>query len=296
MRAALLGVALACAAVSVHAAEVPQPGKNDPRVRTVVYDPMNVVRVEVADLRSPMIELAPDETVIMVGCGDCFRSDPASKGKADEHKGVAWQVVATGSYIAVKSQLSPGRVSDLHVVTHRPDGSERTYNFDLVPLPPDSADPGVYEIKFSYPADIKAAKQKAWQAAQARKEEREAKAKLKQDWFYGARNWRYEARGAKEIEPAEVSDNGEMTTFRFPGRTKLPAIYEVTADGKEQIASYTVRQDTVVVHGISRLWRLRDGGLVCDVRNLWFHPEGYDPQTGTTTPAVVRTTKAAANG
>ena len=47
MRAALLALATATAIASAgaHAEQVPVSGSRDPRVRTVVYDPMNVVDI-----------------------------------------------------------------------------------------------------------------------------------------------------------------------------------------------------------------------------------------------------------
>ena len=111
------------------------------------------------------------------------------------------------------------------------------------------------------------------------------------DYYYGERNWRYLARGSYAIQPAEVSDNGETTAFRFPGNSPMPAIYRITPDGKEQIAAMSVDGDIAVVHGTAAAWRLRMGDAVCDVWNLGFDPIGQNPKTGTTSPDVIRSVR-----
>jgi type IV secretion system protein VirB9 len=112
----------------------------------------------------------------------------------------------------------------------------------------------------------------------------------------GARNWAYVGRGSSSIQPSEVSDNGETTVFRFPGNSPQPAIYTVTADGKEQIASITNDDDLVIAHTTSRGWRMRMGDAICELWNVAYDQAGQDPRTGTTSPEVVRTVHAPARG
>lgn len=273
-----LGVALAVSAPAL-AVELPQPGHDDARVRTVVYQPMNVVTVDAAQLRSTMIEFAPTETIGPISVGD-----PE-----------AWSVQPAGNYLFVKPKVSPGRETNVQLVTKRQDGTTRVYQFDLVPHD-DASAPGVfYAVVFQYPADV-AAEKKAQAVARWKVQQTKiAKDRLDTDWFAGKRNWEYVARGSVSLcspSSLEVSDNGELTAFRFPGRTSLPAIYRVRPDKTEEIANFTMRDDNAVVHGISGMWRLRDGKEVCDIRNMGYDPKGYDPGTGTTSPEVVRTTVA----
>lgn len=119
--------------------------------------------------------------------------------------------------------------------------------------------------------------------------ERDAQARLAVDFFYGPRNWRYTAQGSRSIEPAEVSDNGRLTAFRFPGNSTVPTIYTIAPDGQESIVPYSMRGDLAVVSTTAREFRLRYGGEVLRVFNLGFDPIGQNPGTGTTTPEVIRT-------
>ncbi|KAH2820821.1 hypothetical protein KXV85_003024, partial [Aspergillus fumigatus] len=59
--------------------------------------------------------------------------------------------------------------------------------------------------------------------------------------------------------PSEVSDNGQFTVMRFPNQRELPAFFVVNPDGSEAIASFDVRDEYVVLHGVYRTIRLRRG-------------------------------------
>lgn len=256
----------------VAAEENPHPGARDARVRYVTYDPINVVEVVATDLHSTMIQFGADETVDVVAIGD--------------QTGWAWNKVR--NLLFIKPSVSPARPSNMQVITLRKDGSQRIYQFDLSGESADAASP-VFGINFTYPGDIAAARKKAADERAATAEADIAKQRLMADYYYGNRNWRYVARGSQSIQPAEVSDNGETTAFRFPGDTPMPAIYQITPDGKEQIASASTDGEIAVVHAISAAWRLRMGGEVSDIWNVGFDSVGQNPRTGTTSPDVVRT-------
>jgi len=256
----------------VMAEEDPHPGAHDTRVQYVTYDPTNVVEVVATDLHSTMIQFGADETVDVVAIGDQ----------------TAWAWNKVRNLLFIKPSISPARPSNMQVITLRKDGTQRVYQFDLRGQSAGAASP-VFGINFSYPGDIAAARKKAADERAADAEADTAKQRLLADYYYGDRNWRYVARGSYAIQPAEVSDNGETTAFRFPGNTPMPAIYRIMPDGREQIASASTEGEIAVVHGTSAAWRLRMGGEVCDIWNVGFNPVGQNPRTGTTSPDVVRT-------
>jgi type IV secretion system protein VirB9 len=266
--ALMAGAALALPAI---AEENPQPGAHDARVRYVAYDPINVVKVVATDLHSTMIQFGADETVDVVAIGDQ----------------TAWAWNKVRNLLFIKPSVSPARPSNMQVITLRKDGSQRIYQFDLSGQLANAALP-VFGINFAYPGDLAAARKKAADEKAAAAEADIAKQRLLADYYYGDRNWRYVARGSSAIQPAEVSDNGETTVFRFLGNASMPAIYQITPDGQEQIASVSTAGEIAVVHGISAAWRLRMGGEVCDIWNIGFDPIGQNPRTGTTSPDVVR--------
>jgi type IV secretion system protein VirB9 len=272
-RATLLAtLAIVVLTVPAIAEEVPRPGVHDARVRSAVYEPANVVEVVAADLHSTMIQFGADETVNVVAIGD---QD-------------AWAWSKVQNLLFIKPAVSPPRPSNMQVITMRRDGTQRVYQFDLRGQPADAPTP-VFSITFSYPADAAEAHAKAAREQATAAEADLARQRLLVDYYYGVRNWRYVARGSEAIQPTEVSDNGEATAFRFPGNTRMPAIYQLTPDGSEQIADVSVDGDIAVVHGTAAAWRLRMGDAVCDLWNLGFDPAGQNPRTGTTSPDVIRT-------
>ena len=249
----------------------PTPGAKDARVRWVNYDPINVVKVSAADLHSTMIQFGQDESIIVVACGDT--------------KAWAWQ--KAGNLLFIKPATSPTQDTNMQVVTVREDATRRVYQFELDAQSADATMP-VFGINFRYPGDIAEQNKKDAAKKVALADGDLARQRLEVDLFYGTRNWRYLGRGSVSIEPTEVSDNGQMTAFRFPGNMAVPAIYKINPDGQEQIAAVTMHNDLAVVHGTSHAWRLRMGDQVADLWNLGYDQVGQNPQTGTTSPGVVR--------
>lgn len=270
-----------------HAAQEPRAGRWDARVRTVAYNFMNPVRIVGSTFTSTQIIFAVGETVTHVALGD---SD-------------AWLSQPTGNLLFIKPVEVRGP-TNMQVVTARPDGSTRSYQFELIARAgnstssaqvasldgtvPLAASPTPFAIAFTYPDDARQAAIANRQRAAAAADERVAQARLEVDFFYGPRNWRYAAQGSRAIEPAEVSDNGRLTAMRFPGNSTVPTIYAVAPDGQETIVPYTMRGDAAVVSTTAREFRLRYGGEVLRVFNLGYDPTGQNPGTGTTTPEVVR--------
>jgi type IV secretion system protein VirB9 len=114
---------------------------------------------------------------------------------------------------------------------------------------------------------------------------------LARDAILSSRNYAYSIQGEADFEPAEVSDNGKVTTFRFKGATELPAIYLGLDDGKDELVPKSVDGEWVTVHAVAKKFVLRRGDLVLCVFNERFVPEGVEPATRTTSPNVVRQTK-----
>ena len=273
------------------AVEDPRAGRWDARVRTVAYNPMNPVRLVGSTFTSTQIIFAVGETVTHVAIGDAE----------------AWLAQPTGNLLFIKP-IEIRSPTNMQVVTFRPDGSIRSYQFELlarpapsptgaqvaslagtVPMPAGSVTP--FAIQFTYPDDLRQAAIEKRERSTVGAAERDAQSRLAVDFLSGPRNWRYAAQGSHAIEPAEVSDNGRLTAFRFPGNMTVPTIYTVAPDGQESIVPYNMRADRAVVSTTAREFRLRYGGEVLRVFNLAFDPIGVNPGTGTTTPEVVRSVR-----
>ena len=270
---------LTCAVVALlisgraQAEVTPRSGGFDDRVYVVDYNPLNVVRVVGSPTNSTQIIFAGREEITQVAIGD-----------AD-----AWLAQPTGNLLFIKP-LELHAATNMQVVTKRPDGSNRSYQFRLV-----AARRGVtgestafFAVNFVYPDDERAerAAQEAQQAAVTA--EKAAAARLADAWGEGSRNWRYIAQGSALIEPTEVSDNGRQTAFRFPGNMRMPTIYAVAPDGTETIVAYTMVGDTTVTQTTARAFVLRDGQEVLRIVNQGFDPVGRNPGTGTGSPELTR--------
>lgn len=274
-RAAIIALLLAgLSAAPAIALQEPQAGTRDPRVRTVVYDAMNVVRVVGTVLASTQIVFGPEEDIVHVAVGDA----------------TAWQVAPAANLLFLKpTELR--EPTNMQVVTRRRDGERRSYQFELRArdgsISGDAADV-MLKVIFRYPDDERRAAAARAAEARAAATERLARDRLDVDHFYGPRNWRYSAQGSAAIEATEVSDNGRLTAFRFPGNAEVPAIYVVAPDGSEAIAQRTVRGELVLVHTTAAQFRLRRGSEVLCIFNHAYDPLGQNPGTGTVTPEVAR--------
>ena len=282
-RTTTFGTVLSCACLALvsliavaTAAEEPRAGQLDARVRFVDYRPYQVVRVTGLLRHSIQIEFSPDEEILQAAIGNT----------------VAWEAAPVGHILFLKprEQQEPTNMS---VVTQRPDGSKRSYQFELV-----SADehfngqkPPFYLLKYQYPADD-AAKRKAEAAAAAETSKAKlAERMLAADETGGPRNGRYTVQGAASFEPAAVSDNGKITTFVFPENMVIPAIYLVSGDGSESLVPKTVWGGEVRVHAIAAKFVLRQGEEVLCVFNEAYVPGGLATGTMTTSPSVERLTR-----
>lgn len=78
--------------------------------------------------------------------------------------------------------------------------------------------------------------------------------------------------------------------MKFPNQRELPAFFVVNPDGSEGIASFDVRDEYVVIHGVYRTIRLRRGLEVLCIHNQSPDYYGRDPKTDTASELVERTT------
>ena len=255
---------------------VPYASAQDGRVRTVAYDPMNVVRIVGSPTNSTQLIFSPQEEVTNVAVGDAE----------------GWLVQPVGHLLFLKP-IALRRATNAQVVTKRADGTIRSYQLRLVPAPR-SVGAALFAVAFTYPQDVVAAAAATRAQAAAVAAEHVAQTTLADAWASGPRNWRYVAQGSVMIQPTEVSDNGRMTAFRFPGNMRVPTIYATAPDGSEMIVPYTMTGDRAIVQTTARIFILRDGAEVVRVLNQGFDPVGRNPGTGTGTAVVSRVVRSSA--
>lgn len=280
MKRPLLFACLMLAATPAMARETPHPGNADPRIKWVNYDPAQVYRIVGVFRSATQVVFAADEEIAHVALGDT----------------ISWEVAPVGNIIFIKPRERAGPTN--LIVSTTKGGVTRNYQFELIARTgaisvktPDT----FFQVRFHYPADeaLQAAQAALAQKAQALAVLEAGAVKLALDHgvVEGPRNMKYQVQGASELQPSEISDNGQFTVLRFPNRREIPAIFVVQPDGSESLVPFDVRDDFVVVHQIAKQLRLRRGKLVLCIYNQGDPTYGVDHKTDTASPDVDRTMK-----
>ena len=280
MKRPLLFACLILAATPVMARETPHPGNADPRIKWVNYDPAQVYRIVGVFRSATQVVFAADEEIAHVALGDT----------------ISWEVAPVGNIIFIKPRERAGPTN--LIVSTTKGGVTRNYQFERIARTgaismktPDT----FFQVRFHYPADeaLQAAQAALAQKAKALAVLEAGAVKLALDHgvVEGPRNMKYQVQGASELQPSEISDNGQFTVLRFPNRREIPAIFVVQPDGSESLVPFDVRDDFVVVHQIAKQLRLRRGKLVLCIYNQGDPTYGVDHKTDTASPDVDRTMK-----
>ena len=268
-----IALLLATAAAPALAVETPHPGKADARVRTIDYDPAQVVHIAGVYRTAIQILFGDDETILHVAVGDS----------------TAWDVAAEKNILFIKPKAAHG-VTNLIVTTSKANGPQRNYTFELTTAPGARA-ASLYVLRFRYPSDQRAEASAALSAEEQALQAKLTSLKLERGVVEGTRNLAYTVQGASALQPSEVSDNGRFTVMRFPAGQAIPAVYEVTPDGTESLVPFDVRGEFVVVHDVARQLRLRRGRDVLCIYNDGPASYGVDLGTHTASPDIDRTDK-----
>lgn len=276
----VLALALVSAVTSTPAAalNIPVGGSRDNRVRSVNYDPSQVVRVVGRYKASTQIIFAPTEEISDVGLGNT----------------VAWEVAPAGNSLFLKPREKQP-ATNMQVVTIRANGERRSYQFELEAMDGNVRDKeAFFMVRFNYPADDAALRRQQNAAAQTEAENQVVDATLSLHQQYAARNYRYSAQGTRNLQPDAVFDDGKVTTMRFAGNREIPAIYAIQGDGSESLVPKDMRDggETVVIHAVAREFRLRRGSDALCIFNEGFDAVGVNPRSGTTSPSISRDVKA----
>lgn len=224
------------------AAVVPQSGPEDPRIRTIVYDPNQVAVINGHYGFEQMIQLADDEKVESLSIGDSL----------------AWQVAPNkaGNLLFLKP-VEPNAHTNMAVVSNK-----RTYAFELIAVNLVKQAAGMnYVVRFRYPQDEEARVQAQLAATvQTKAQEVVPDRTVSPD----AWNLDYSYQGKAELTPLHVFDDGTFTYFQFRDHQDTPAIFLVGDDRKESLLNYHVSGKYVVVERIGKQFTLRSrDGDVC---------------------------------
>lgn len=244
--ALVLTVATAVAPGTALAERTPDQGPEDGRIRTIVYNPRDVVKVVGHYGYHTLIELAEGENVETILIGDS----------------VAWQVIPTkrGNVVAVKPAES-NAATNLTLITDR-----RTYAFSLEAKKGAPGPQMTWRLQFRYPEDESAA-----QLAELAKTRLANVASGKPDVAAGPEgqnlNFRYTYAGDATLAPELAFDDGEFTYFRFAKDSPLPGIFVVDAEKRESMVDQQIVGDYVQVKAIGTQFSLRAGEKLTCVFN-----------------------------
>ncbi|MCY1287563.1 Type IV secretion system protein virB9 [compost metagenome] len=198
----------------------------DDRVQTATYSADDVYRVQAVVGRTALVQLQYDESV---------NSDQGLMVTGDP---TAWSIGVNqrGNLIGIKPTTADEPNTNLIISTDR-----RTYVLELK-LVPKVAD-STYLLRWNYPELKKAALP--------------VRTFNDNPCACGRRNTAYRKQGDLELSPTEVWDNGTFTCLRFAASSPRPVLYQVLPDGTETLANTRPVGDVLVVHGLSKEFRLR---------------------------------------
>lgn len=189
-----------------------------------------------------------------------------------------WSIAVKGNNVFFKPLQAYIPPTNMIVVTNK-----RTYAFGLETT---NSNDMTYVARFNYPDD------KVESSAKSVKPMPKEFKRVKQgdtSYLIDAKiNTAYVKRGSAELMPTAMWDDGLFTYLQYNNAKELPSVYKVMPDGSESLVNTHINNDTVVIHEVNRLYRLRLGQSVAELRNRNLKDSGFN-QTGTSTPDTVRT-------
>jgi type IV secretion system protein VirB9 len=251
----ILGAALLWAAAgAAHAERVPKEGPQDPRIRTVVYNPRDVVKIEATYGYHTVVEFADDEAIQALVIGDS----------------VAWEAErsAAGNRIFLKPK-EDNAGTNLTVITDR-----RTYSFALQASRAAAQARMTWRLRFEYPEEEAATREARAQRAEL---ERASFVNPEAPTNPGRWNFDYSYGGTESFRPVQLFDDGEFTYFKFGKREDLPAIFVVDGEKNEALVNARMSGEYLVVHRVAKQFALRSGSQLTCIFNESFDPSRARP-------------------
>ena len=277
-----LALAIALGSSSAYAVNQKTNSSYDPRIKSVVYNPLDVVELDAVVGLSTHIVVAPDETYVTHVFGN--------EG--------AWTFTHKDNnfFLRPMAELSD---TNLTIVTNK-----RTYYVllryvgsntvrdkngqvkELFIKTPWTMRQATVGLLYKYPFED-------MQAANKKLEERRIQEALNGK-NNNPHNLNYQMSDEPEfrsLQPINVYDNYRFTYFVFPENAELPALFVIGSDGKESVVNADVEgknNNILVAPMTAKGWRIRYGEKVVGVVNNGFNPSiGANP-SGTASPAVRR--------
>lgn len=253
---------LALAAPPSRGETAPTRGRVDSRIRTIVYNPEDVVRLRGFVGYQIAMQFAPGETFVRLGAGDSEMLD----------------VGRERNFVFIKPTVAHS-ATNLTLLTN-----VRAYHFaysvvNKVPNP--KREEVTYALRFVYPQE-----EAARNAAQL--EQLRVDAQLSGASASRPHNRDYWFCGSPVLKPVSAYDDGVHTRLRFGARAEMPAIFLKNEDKSESLVNFNLQGDEVVIHRVAPQFILRRGALVGCIVNKAFDGGGARLESGTVSPQVRR--------
>jgi type IV secretion system protein VirB9 len=243
-----VATALLFVAAAAWAETTPAPGAGDPRVRSVAYQPEEVVRLQGQVGYALEIELESGERLLDLAAGDTAAID----------------VGVQANHVLIKPRHAVAGMN-LTLLTDR-----RVYRFDYRAAR-STGEPALqsvaYAVRFTFAAPVPATPVAAAPAP---------------------RNTEYWYCGAPALRPVAAYDDDVHTHLRFSARSELPAAFVREDDDTESLVNAHVEGDWLVLHRVARRWVLRLGRLVGCVDNRGFSGPSARSERGAAGTNLVR--------
>lgn len=247
-----------------YAETLPRQGRVDPRVREVVFDKDDVIRLIGYEGYQTHLKLADDEEFVGIGAGDTGGLD----------------ITAEGNDTWIKPKASLVRTNfDLKT-------NKRVYHFDYESRKslPKNRNSMIYSITFRYPEEEANQRTTLTDQERLRRKLKASGAAINRDYWYC---------GNPSMKPVEAYDDGMQTHVKFSAYAEFPAIFVENEDQTEALINFHIDPDNgeVVIHRIGRRFVLRRGDLVGCIENRQFTGGGKRTTSGTVNRDVIRETK-----
>lgn len=261
-----------CSSVNAEVYPVAVSAK-DSRIQVINYDPDNVVVLKTKVGNSLLIQLENDEVI-----------DGSNSGLA-MGDAKAWSLAVKGNNIFLKpAKEMPD--TNMIIVTNK-----RQYTFSLITAKDQSVG---YVIRFKYPDS----ERKNAELLSHKQDEINQKLALENSLNQSASkkflNLNYFKKGDLAISPSRVWDNNQFTFFKFNNAKALPAVYKLNDDGTEALVNTHIENDVLIVHETAKIFYLRLGNSVLEIKNAKYDAAGMFNSLGTSDDKSMRLEKGKA--
>lgn len=267
-KSTILALALSIVSVSASAALTPSSYGFDERIQFFEYNPDDVYVINTRIGTSTLIQLDKNEVI---------EGDNAGLGMGDAE---AWSLAVKGNSIFLKPAAELPD-TNMMIVTNK-----RTYAIELTT---NGRSPS-YLVRFNYPDNEKTTDKKDSPNVKNGDYLKTVGKDAKGQPILVPNNINtlYYKRGDNDIMPTHVWDDGLFTFLKYPNAKDLPVVYKVLSDNSETLVNSHIVDDTLVLHGTNRVYRLRFGKAVGDISTSAYDPDGYFNETGTSDKRLER--------